>query len=270
MSAGSSTTKTVTEPWDEQKPFLERGFQRAEALYGARPGGIPYYGGATLAGFDPAQQAGQRMTMNYAMGPRAMNQQMAAEANINQMQSGGVNTGVFNPMMNVFQQQMQSSLQNKTLPQIRSSLVNYNPGGSTKGNQIQSQAIAAANQQMLNKAAEMQYNAYDAAQGRRVDALGQYPTTMTAPFALAGAVDDIGAERRAMTQAGIDRDMARYEYQQLAPQVELQNYLANISGDYGSTQTSTGRGPSPLGSLMTGLAGKALMGPVGGILGGLF
>ena len=56
--AGGATTRT--EPWAEQKPYLETGFQEAGRLYGQ---GVPdYYPGATLAGFDPSQTAAQQAT----------------------------------------------------------------------------------------------------------------------------------------------------------------------------------------------------------------
>jgi hypothetical protein len=70
----------------------------------------------------------------------------------------------------------------------------------------------------------------------------------------------------------MDRDMARYEYEAMAPQTALQNYLANISGQYGATSTSQGKGPSSFSSGLMGMMGKgigsALGGPIGGMLGG--
>ena len=44
--AGGSTTKVS--PWEEQQPFLERGFQRAEQLYQQQPRGTPTMAGLRL------------------------------------------------------------------------------------------------------------------------------------------------------------------------------------------------------------------------------
>jgi len=77
-------------------------------------------------------------------------------------------------------------------------------------------------------------------------AVDRYPGVMNAPLGMYGAMGKVGAQRRAMTQAGIDRDMARYEYQANAPQTALRNYMAMVTGDYGSTGTQTTPGASGL------------------------
>ena len=124
---------------------------------------------------------------------------------------------------------------------------------------------------MLNKAGEMYQNAYQGAQSRVPEFLRQYPTTMTAPVQMYGALGGVGQEQRALSQAAMDRDMARYEYEAMAPQTALQNYLANISGQYGATSTSQGKGPSSFSSGLMGMMGsgmgKALGGAIPGMLG---
>ena len=72
---GSSTTRT--EPWAEQKEYLKTGFGRAGELL--REGAAPYYGGPTMAGFDPAQQQAQASMLGYAGGPRPKAMQKTAE-----------------------------------------------------------------------------------------------------------------------------------------------------------------------------------------------
>ena len=71
-------TRTVSEPWAEQKPYLEAGFKEAGKLYGQ---GVPsYYPGATLAGFTQSQVDAQNAVRNYAMGARPAALQAGAEA----------------------------------------------------------------------------------------------------------------------------------------------------------------------------------------------
>ncbi len=245
MAGGSRTTRT--EPWDEQKPFLQRGMQRAETLYAANPLGPDYYSGPTLAGFDPASQAAQRATIGYAMGPRPAALQGAAETSLVRGLSGEVNTDVFNPMIDALGSKMKTQLEGKVLPGIRQNLVQYQPGGGSRGDIVQANAIAAANQQMLNKAAEMYTGAYGAAQQRVPQAMGQYQSIMSAPLGLYGAVDQVGEQRRQMAQDAIDRDIARYEYEALAPQHALQSYMSGVSGDWGSSTTTPG--PSTLSTI---------------------
>ncbi len=57
MGGGSSQqTTTTTEPWDEQKPYLEKGFSEAEQLYNQGP--QEYFPGQTYVDQSPETQAG--------------------------------------------------------------------------------------------------------------------------------------------------------------------------------------------------------------------
>ena len=238
--AGGGTTVTRTEPWEEQKPYLEKGFQRAGQLYNAQPLGPAYYGGPTLAGFDPAQQAGQRMSMNYAMGPRTQAMQRGAESSLMQGLSGQVDPNAFNPMASALSSSVLSNLQSNILPGLRNQIVDYNPGGSTRGNLLQQKAISdAVTSGMTKPLAEMYTGAYNQAQQRALQSGQLYPSMMTAPLGMAQAVGDVGQARRSMTQEGINRAMARDQYAKNAPQTQLANYMSMISGDYGGTQTQT-------------------------------
>tara|TARA_R110002020_G_scaffold344272_1_gene558602 strand:- start:563 stop:1612 length:1050 start_codon:yes stop_codon:yes gene_type:complete len=264
--SGGTRTKT-TEPWAEQIEPLKYGFGQARGLYEA--GAPDYYPGPTVAPFDPAQQAAQRSVLGYAMGPRTSGMQMGAEGalgrslagdtpfstdQMSDLLAGNVNTGVGTPytdMMTVFGNQARNQLLGNVLPGIRSAMVEAQPGGSSVANNIQAKAIAAANQQMINKGAEMYGGAYDRAQAMRMPAaqmgiqqqqygMGAYPTIMGAPLGMYGAVRDVGDARQAMQQQAISNDVERYLYDATAPQSALQNYMASISGDYGGSTTAPG------------------------------
>jgi hypothetical protein len=318
MSGGSRTS--TEEPWDIQIPYLEKGFKQAETLLDK--GAPKYYSGPTVAGFDPSQQAAQAGTLAYAMGPRATGMQRESEnqlfgmydiakqtpeyamgrGNVAQgyaddalkavqpttadMMSGRVNFGEGSPyaaMMDSLGTQTMNQLTGKILPGIRQNIVQYQPGGGSRGDIVQSNAIASANQQMLNKAAEMYGGAYAQAQSQRLPAAQQalgaygqasdaairagqlglggfqqagnlssqafnaYPSLMNAPMSMYGAIGDVGDKRQAMSQAAIDQDIQRTNYQQMAPQNQLADYMSMISGDYGGSKTVPG--PSGLQSL---------------------
>jgi len=278
--AGGATTRT--EPWAEQKPYLETGFKEAGRLYGQ---GVPdYYPGATLAGFDPSQTAAQQATLGYAMGPRpAALQEAAQQVTLGQMQgatpftggqmsdllAGRVDRSAGSPyaaMADVYGQQYQSQL-SKALPGIRQQMVEYQPGGGSRGDIVQGMAEAAASKNLAQNLAQLYGGAYQQAQAQRFPAaqmrLGQqqagqaaYPSIMAAPLQMYGAVGDVGAQRRAMTQEAINQAQAKYQYEQGAPMSALQQYMANISGDYGGTTTQTPSGLSQLGQLI-GIMGGA-------------
>ena len=297
--SGAFTSQATTEPWKQQIPYLSGvegdpsqpgAFKMAQNLYA--PGGqltLPeYYTGPTVAGFDPYQTMAQESIVNYAKGkvPGAL-QSAAAVANLGQMAgqtpfsgqqrsdllAGRVDRGAGTPygeLSDAYQQSVIGRLTDPTsgiLPQIRGSLVNYQPGGSPRGNMLQQQAISnAVTQGMSMPMAQMYGNAYQQAQGQRLPTaqmeLGQqaaglsaYPSIMGAPMDMYQAIGDVGAQRRGMTQEGINQGMMRYNYEAQRPATALQNYLSSISGAYGGRSTAT---PSAIGSL--GQIGAALSG----------
>ena len=273
--AGGTTAVTTTEPWEAQKGYLETGFGEAGKLYAqGRP---DYYPGATVAGFDPSQTAAQQATLGYAMGPRAGAMQAGAENallgqmagtmpfNQGQMTSllgGYVPQGEGTPyggMAANYQQQFVDAI-NKGMADVRKGQVLYQPGGSSRGDIYQSNVFSGAAKTLGQNLNEMYMGAYDQAQGMRLPpaemqlgqrtaGLGQYPTIMGAPLGMYQAMGDVGEQRRAMSQAGIDQAQAKYNYQAMAPQQALQNYMAMVSGDYGSTVRDTPSGLQTLGQL---------------------
>jgi len=253
MSGGTRVTESRSEPWEFQSPYLESGFGEAGRLYNA--GAPAYYGGPTVAGFDTAEQAAQAGTLGYALGPEAREQQLAAQSSLVQGLSGQVDPAAYSPLASALATGVQSKLTGEVLPGIRESLVRYQPGGSTRGDLVQNKAIAdAVTTGMTQPLAEMYTSAYGRAQDRAVQSGQMYPSIMGAPMGLYGAAADVGSQRRAMTQEGINRDMARYQYEANAEQQQLANYMNMISGNYGGTTTMTTPGPSGF-SQLTGLLG---------------
>ena len=187
--------------------------------------------------------------------------------------AGNVRTGAGTPysaMENALTQGVIGNLQKNILPGIRQQQVMYQPGGSSRAALQQDRAVTEAVASGLTKPlAQMYSDAYQTAQGMRMpaaqmglgaqqfgmnyglqgqeaarqagglglSAVGQYPSTMMAPLGMYGAIGNVGAQRRAMTQEAINRDMARYQYQATAPQQALANYLSMITGNYGGTTT---------------------------------
>ena len=210
------------------------------------------------------------------MGPRAAGMQAGGEGALmrslggytgftrgqaGDLLAGNVRTGAGTPygaMENALTQGVMGNLQKNILPGIRQQQVMYQPGGSSRGALEQNKAVSAAVQSGLTKPlAQMYSDAYQTAQGMRMpmsqSIIGQqqygqqmYPSIMNAPLSMYGALGQVGADKRAMTQSTMDRDMARYEYQANAPQNALRNYMAMVTGDYGSTTSQTTPGPSGL------------------------
>lgn len=259
--AGGSTTKVS--PWDKQEPYLERGFQRAETLYGMNPAGTPYYGGPTVAGFDPATEAAQGAMLGYATGPRPGIMQAGTEtAMMRGLQgAGGVNFQAepFSRMMAAASQEAKRNLLHNELPGIREAIVEAQPGGGTRGNLMQQQALADANEQIYNRMADIYGDAYFKAEAAVPDYIRMSQQVQQTPFGMYDRMAEVGADRRAMTQEGINRAMQKYDWESSGPQRALQNYLASVTGDYGSVVTQQ-RQPNLLGALGSAVGGGLLGG----------
>ena len=334
MSGGSKVQTTRTEPWEQQKPYLETGFKRAEDLYTSGKLTPGYYGGATLAGFNPAETAGQESALTYLTAGRAPNLMAGAETTaldtmgygrgamgygagmaqpLTQAQyagltpfsesqygdllAGNVNTDVFGPLADAYRQEAMGQLTGEVLPGIRTAITQSQAGGGTRGDILQANATAAAQQRISDNLAKAEFGAYQQAQADRLaaaqmglgaqqagmgygmqgaeaaqGALSQYPSIMGAPLQAYDKMQGIGAQRRAMDQAQIQQDMQKYQYEAALPQIGLQNYLAGISGEYGGTSTGVGPGgPNPLLSALAG-AGSGFLtgGPTGALAGAVY
>ena len=273
----------------------------------------------TLAGFTPAEQQAQQAALTYAQSPLteefmgsaqaglggtlgygagAMGYGAGAAAPLSQDQyagmtpfsssqygdllSGEVNTDVFGPLADAYRQEAMGQLTGEVLPGIRTAITQSQAGGGTRGDILQANATAAAQQRISDNLARAEFDAYGQAQDRRMQAaqmglgaqqqamgygmqgagamqgaLSQYPSILGAPLSMTDAASAVGGQQRAMNQAAIDRDMQRYEYQQQVPITGLQNYLAGISGEYGGTSQAVGPGgPSPALGIMAALAGN--------------
>ena len=263
---GSSTTRT--EPWAKQKDFLEHGFKSSQSLL--KEGMPDYYGKDwtdTLAGFSPEQMAAQDAQLNYIRGPEVGAQQQGASQHLldtyalsKNLGSGDVNTDAFSQVTSDMAQDVLGSIQSEILPNIRQQQVAYQPGGSSKGNQVASDAVSSAIDRLTKESTKMYAGAFESAQDRAVQggqlgiqALQQYPGVTNAPIGLMQIGANVGAQRRAMDQSQINENMKRYNYNTMRPYNEMQNYMSSISGDYGGTSRASPSGLSTAGTAM-GLA----------------
>ena len=261
MSGGSKVQTTRTEPWEQQKPYLERGFEFTEDLYRGGQLNPAYYGGQTVAGFTPAQTAAQEASLRYATDPQTEAFMGAAQGGLGSLMAGDVNTDVFGPLADAYRTEAMGQLTGEVLPGIREEIVRTQPGGGTRGDLVQGTAVGATGQRIADNLAKAQFDAYQQAQNRRMGAFSQYPSILGAPLAMTGAVGQVGAQQQAMDQQMLDADRAKYAYDAQRAQLGLQNYMAGISGEYGGTNIGTGPGgPSPIATALAA-AGMATGNP---------
>jgi hypothetical protein len=191
--------------------------------------------------------------------------------------------GPYEAMADVYRQQAEDQMQ-QALTNVRGQQVLYQPGGGSRGDIFAAQAAATGQKALAQNLAGLYGGAYQQAMAGRMPAAqmgigaqqfgmgyglqgmqgaqagaGMVPGLMQAPLGMYGAAQQIGAQQRALNQAAINRDIARYEYQMAQPQQALQSYLAGVTGDYGGMSQARGPGgASPVGTLIAALAGQKL------------
>jgi len=185
--------------------------------------------------------------------------------------AGNVRTGQgtpFGALSNVYAQDYLSQI-GANMPAVRQQMVEYQPGGGSRGDIAQASVINAASKNLGQNLARMYGGAYDVAQqqrlpmaemslGQRQAGLGAYPSIMAAPLGMYDAIGGVGEERQAMSQANIDRAMGRYNYDAQRDYNALNQYMNTIAGNYGgtTTQTTPGEGVGGmLGSILPALLG---------------
>ena len=81
-------------------------------------------------------------------------------------------------------------------------------------------------------------------------ALDRYQGIMDQPLKMYGAAGKVGEQQRSMQQEKINRAMAKHNFEQNAAQNNLNQYLSQVSGNWGSQNTSQPGTMNQMGNLM--------------------
>lgn len=241
---GSTTVTDSTNtsrPW--QQEYYKRMLAQAENLYNQ---GMPQqYQGPTVAGFTPAQMESMNLTSNYVTGGA---QDMMNNQNqiYQQMMSGQVDTGAGSPYANMadaYKRQAVGQAQD-AMAELRTGQVAYQPGGSSRAELLNERVMEDTNQGISDNLASMYGNAYDQAQQKQVQALGQYGSIMNMPLEMSKQLyNRVGLPQQTLNQALMDDQKRRYDYNAMSPYNNLAQFQSFISGNYGGqnigTSTST-------------------------------
>lgn len=220
-----------------------------------------------IAGFTPTQTQSMDAITNIAMNNPLQN--LATQS------ISDIITGDFN-----LSQPLQTAIDAQTDRAINdiSSLYakNRRLGSDAFGTAI-GEGVTQASAPLLAQALEQDQN-------RKLNAISSVPSVIQNELALASALGQVGGQQQAMDQALLDRPAAITSAQNQATQQQINNMLAAMGSqpNYGSTQTASGMGRSPLaggvggaltgatlGSLMpSGLGGLASLTPYGALIGG--
>jgi len=227
MSKGGGSTRTITQtsgPPAYAKPFLEYGMSQAKQMY---EGGPPqYYPGQTVVGYSPESEmalSGQRQ-MAMSGSPFIPMTQAAVMQNL--MGTNPLQSAAFKPVVDQVAAQFASA--------------------GRYGSGAQQGAIASALAPM----------AYQAQQ----DAIAQAPAAYEFGFSDLQKLAEVGAAREAQSQAELEADMQRFQFEQESPLNALANYMSIIQGGTVGGESSKPVFRQPIGSALSGALGGAQLG----------
>jgi hypothetical protein len=225
---GTQTTTTVqkSDPWAEQKPFLEYGFEEAKSQY--QDPGPSYFGGQTYAGFTPQQELALQAGEQRALTGSPLTQEAQAQ-NLATMQ-GDYLQG--NPYFTQAMDAVEADVRGRVDPRFEQ--------GRRYGSGLHAQQTA---KELATMGGQLAHQTYGQERAAQQQAIGQAPGLAAQDYADVAQLMGVGGERQSMEQAGISEDVARFNYEQQLAANKLAQYQGLIGGTYGGTGTTTATQP---------------------------
>lgn len=229
MSTPSPKAETVTStsnttPWSEQIPYLKQGFSEAQNIYNKGP--QQFFGGQTYASPDAATTSALNSIETRARAGSPLMNQGSAEL-------GKTLSGQYlDPNTNPGFQSVLDTTKANTLPGIDSRFM----GAGRSGSGLHGRAVGEG---LGSAIGGLTYGNYNDERNRMTSALGMAPQYAQADYNDAAMLGQVGAAREGIAQQGINEAIARHDYNQMAPNQALAQYMQMISGNYGGQSTGT-------------------------------
>lgn len=258
------TTSTQIDPTIQ--PFLSYGLGEAQRLYQA--GGPQYYSGQTYVSPSQTTQTGlqaleQRATQGNPL-LSAAQQQVQNTIGGNYLSGNPFFQGAFAPAAQAATTQFQ-----KAIGDIGSAASRAGRYGSGAMGTLQDRASGQLAQQLTNTAGQLAYQNYADERAR------QQAATMAAPAIAQADYQDIqnllaaGQAREGYTGQQLAADIARFNFQQQAPQQNLATFLSSVYGNPMATlKSQTQSGAADTSNLQNLLGTAAVAGGLYKNLGG--
>ena len=230
----TSTTTTAVDP--AIQPYLTYGLTEAKNLY--QGGGPKFYPGQGYVGPSTATSTALQALQARAMAGNPLLSQ--AQGNVSGMIAGdylGGNPffqGAFQPAAAAAQTAFQ-----KSIGDISSAASKAGRYGSGAMGDLQSQAAGTFAQKLSDTAGKLSYENYAQERQNQMRALGMAPALAEADYGDINKLLGAGQLGEGYQTAALNADMARYNFEQNAPQKNLTNYLNMVYGFPAGRTTST-------------------------------
>jgi len=260
----ATTTTSTIDPTIQ--PFLSFGLGEAQRLYQA--GGPQYYPGQTYVAPSQTTQTGLQALEQRAMqgSPLVSQAQQQIQNTIggNYLSGNPFFQGAFAPAAQAATTQFQ-----KAIGDIGSAASKAGRYGSGAMNTLQDRASGQLAQQLSNTAGQLAYQNYADERAR------QQAATMAAPGMAQADYQDIqnllaaGQAREGYTGQQLQSDIARFNFQQNAPQQNLSAFLSSVYGNpMANLRSTTQSGTADTSTLQNVLGTAATLGGLYKNLGG--
>lgn len=260
---GNTTTTTTSEPWEGQKPYLEKLYKEASAAYDATP--KTAYTGQTLA--DQSQYTQQAKDSFLGLLPTLVSNSNALQGYATDVASGKFLNSSSNPYlqdaMDTANRATTKTFQETTMPTINSAAI----AGGAYGGGRQGVAIGKATDSLANAIsdtnAKISYQNYATERGYQQN----LPTLLSAANTMAQTpgqlLAQVGASDETYSQAQIQDAYNKWLAQNNAQWNGISALSAALGtgGSYGTaTTTATGGGTSNASGILSGALGGGLLG----------
>jgi hypothetical protein len=237
MTTGTQTSTTTTAIDPNIQPYLTYGLAEAQKQY--QTGGPKFYPGQGYVGPSTATQTALQALQARAMAGNPLLAQ--AQGNVSGMLAGdylGGNPffqGAFQPAATAAQTAFQ-----KSIGDISSAASKAGRYGSGAMGNLESQAAGTFAQKLADTAGKLSYENYAQERQNQMRALGMAPGLAEADYQDINKLLGAGQLGEGYQTSALQADMARYNFEQNAPQRNLTNYLNMVYGfPAGKTMTQT-------------------------------
>lgn len=273
--APATTTQETTVKLSPQQQELMDLAMPGVKQYASTP--LQQYGGSTIAGFTPNEQAAQDA---YTSGAAPTGGALAASAAGAQsklldpsfMLDVGNNEYLKNAMK-VNADAVTRNLTESALPAIASGATmagGMYSGGSSREGIAQGQAIGRASKAISDSNATMMMDAYNRGLTGMQTAIQQNPNVQAQQLFAPDVLSSVGGQQRAMDQAQLDETVKKFYTGQYLPFMQSQDLINMVSGIPGATTSSTATGSTPKPNMISaGLGGAASGAAIGSIVPGI-
>lgn len=267
--AGATTSTQNAEPWGPTKGPLQDVINQAGQLYGQ--GGPQVFPGQMVASPAPETLQAQGMQADRARSGNPI--VSGAQGYTSDVLSGNYLNA--NPWLdaqyNAAARPMVNQFREATAPGIIGHAIQVGRHGSGAEGTQMGQAADILGMNLAGLGASIYGNNYAQERGYQQQAAANAPGLAAADYQDIGALNDVGQQRQAQSQAEIGANMQQFSATQNRPYDALQRYLSTLTGGFNQPQQQVTQPyfTNPAASAAGGaMAGGSLFGPWGALLGG--